>query len=123
MQRDIAYMKSLVTYVQLKKERKEEWKNVLEAAKQGDINTFTIIKSYENHHTIIDEHGEILGYRYQIKPDLLEKLAKTTGDLPHKGVNAGIRGNYPTRHYAVWHDYTKVPYVTSEYRKALLAKE
>jgi hypothetical protein len=123
MQKDMVYTKSTITYVELKGDRKGDQKDVLEAAKQGDINTFTVIKSYENHHAIIDERGEILGYRYRIKPDLLEKLAETTGDLPHKGVNAGIRGNYPTRHYAVWRDYAKVPYVTSEYRKELPASK
>ena len=61
MQRDIAYTKSPLTYVQLKEDRKGERKDVLEAAKQGDINTFTVIKS---HHAIIDERGEILGYQY-----------------------------------------------------------
>ena len=62
MQRDIAYTKFPVTYMQLKEDRKGKQKDVLEAAKQADINTFTVIKSYENHHVIIDERGEILGY-------------------------------------------------------------
>jgi hypothetical protein len=34
--------------------------------KHEDINTFTIIKSDENYHIIIDECGEILRYRYYI---------------------------------------------------------
>ena len=55
-------MISPVTYVQLKEDRKGRQKEVLEVVKQGDINTFMVIKSYENYHTIIDEHGEILGY-------------------------------------------------------------
>ena len=59
MQRDIAYTKSPLTYVQLKEDRKGEWKDVLEVAKQGDISTFTVIKSYENHHAIINECSEI----------------------------------------------------------------
>ena len=88
MQRDIAYTKSSVTYVQLKEDRKEERKNILEAVKQGDINTFTVIKSHENHHVIINECGKILGYRYHIKHDLLRMLEETTEDLPRTGVNA-----------------------------------
>ena len=38
---------------------------------------------------IINESGEILGYRYHIKLELLEILEETTADLPHTGVNAG----------------------------------
>ena len=48
-----------------------------------------VIKSHENHHAIIDERGEILGYRYRIKPDLLRTLEETTEDLPRTGVNTG----------------------------------
>jgi hypothetical protein len=55
------YIISLILYVQLKEDRKRRQKEVLEAAKQRDINMFMIIKSHENHHVIIDECGEILG--------------------------------------------------------------
>ena len=106
MQRGMTYTTSPVTYVELKEDRKGRQKDILEAAKQGDINTFTVIKSHENHHAIIDERGEILGYRYRIKPQLLETLAETTLNLPHTAVNTGNRGNYPTRHYTVWCDYS-----------------
>jgi hypothetical protein len=47
-------------------EREEKQKKVLEVMKQEDINTFTVIKSDENHYVIIDECSEILGYRYYI---------------------------------------------------------
>ena len=62
---------------------------VLEVAKQGDINTFTVIKSHENHYTIIDEEHDILRYWYCIKPELLRTLEETTAALPRTGVNAG----------------------------------
>ena len=117
------YMTSPITYVQLKEDRKGRQKEVLEAVKQGDMNTFTVIKSYKNHHVIIDERGEILGYRYCIKPDLLRTLEETTEDLPRTGVNAGNRGNYPTRYYTVWRDYKMEPYESAEYRKELLASK
>jgi hypothetical protein len=48
---------SLVMYVQLKEDRKGRQKEVLKIAKEGDINTFTVIKSDENHHEIIDERS------------------------------------------------------------------
>jgi hypothetical protein len=114
---------SPVTYVQLKEDRKGRQKEVLEAAKEGDINTFTVIKSHENHHAIIDERGVILGYRYRIHPEQLKTLEETTADLPHTGVNARNRGNYPTRHYTIWRDYSKVPFESAEYRKDLPASK
>jgi hypothetical protein len=88
-------------YVQLKEDRKGRPKEVLEVVKKGDINTFTVIKSDENHHVIIDEHGVTLGYRYHINPKLLKTLEETTADLSHMGVNTGKRGNYLIRHYTV----------------------
>ena len=123
MQKGMTRTTSPITYVQLKEDRKGVQKEVLEAAKQEDVDTFTVIKSHENHHAIIDERGEILGYRYRIKPQLLETLAETTSNLPHTGINAGNRGNYPTRHYAVWRDYSKKPFESSEYRKELPASK
>ena len=114
---------SPVTYVQLKEDRKGRQKEVLEVAKEGDINTFTVIKSNENHHEIIDERGVILGYRYRIKPNLLKTLEETTANLPCTGVNAGNRGNYPTCHYTVWCNYSIELYKSSEYRKELLASK
>ena len=47
-------------------DREGKQKEVLEVAKKEDINTFIVIKSDENDHTIIDECGKILGYRYYI---------------------------------------------------------
>ena len=122
-QKGMVYTISPVTYVQLKENRKGTQKEVLEAAKEEDINTFTVIKSDEKHHAIIDERGVILGYRYHVKPELLETLKETTADLPHTGVNAGKRGNYPTRHYTVWRDYSKEPYESADYRKELPASK
>src|SRR5580692_9680138 len=123
MQTDIVYTKSPIMYVQLKENRKGDPKKVLEVAKQEDTDTFMVIRSHENHHAIIDECGEILGYRYRIKPELLETLKETTAVLPHTKVNAGNRGNYPTRHYTVWRDFAMEPYESAEYRKELLASK
>jgi ACT domain-containing protein len=83
------YTISLILYVQLKEDRKGRQKEVLEAVKQRDINIFTIIKSHENHHVIIDKHSEILGYYYHIKDDLLRILKEITEDLSHMEVNTG----------------------------------
>jgi hypothetical protein len=88
-QKGMTYMTSPISYVQLKKDRKGTREKVLEVAKQGDINTFMVIKSHENHHAIIDEEHDILGYWYHIKLELLRMLEETTAALPRTGVNAG----------------------------------
>jgi hypothetical protein len=95
----------------------------LEVAKEGDINTFMMIKSDENHHVIIDKYSVTLGYRYHIKPNLLKTLEEMTLDLPRIGVNAGKRGNYPTCHYTVWRNYSKKLYESADYRKELPASK
>jgi hypothetical protein len=69
--------------------------------KQKDINMFTVIKSHENHHVIIDECSEILGYHYCIKNDLLRTLKEMTEDLTHMRVNTGNQENYLICHYTV----------------------
>ena len=84
----MTYTTPPITYVQLKEDRKGRQKEVLEVAKQGDMNTFMVIKSHENYYVIIDERGEILRYRYHIKTDLLRMLEETIEDLPCTGVNA-----------------------------------
>jgi hypothetical protein len=63
MQKNMTYTTSLVSYVELKEQKVGRQKEVVERAKEErDINTFTIINSYDNHHVIIDKRREILGY-------------------------------------------------------------
>jgi hypothetical protein len=124
MQKDMTYTTSPVSYVELKEKKVGRRKDVVEAAQEErDINTFTVINSHENHHAIIDERGEILGYRYRIKQEHLQTLEETTAALPPAKVNAGNRGDYPTRHYSVWRDYSAIPYASAEYRKDLPASK
>ena len=59
MQNGIQYTMSPITYVQLKDDARGNRREVLEAAKQGDINMFMVIKSGKDHHAIVDECGEI----------------------------------------------------------------
>ena len=83
-------MRSPVTYVELKEEKVGRQKDIMEAAQEErNVNMFTVIQSYENHHVIIDQYGEILGYRYCIKPKLLKTLREMTAALPPAKVNAG----------------------------------
>jgi hypothetical protein len=70
----MVYMIPPVTYMQLKEDRKGRQKKILEIAKEGDINMFMVVKSDENHHTIIDKRSVTLGYCYCIKPNLLKML-------------------------------------------------
>jgi hypothetical protein len=78
-----------VTYIELK-EKVERQKDIVEVVqKERNINTFMVIQSHENHHAIIDQYDEILGYRYHIKPELLNMLREITVALPSPKVNAG----------------------------------
>ena len=116
MQEGMTHTRSPVTYVELKEERVGRRKDVVEAAQEErNVNTFTVIQSHENHHAIIDQHGEILGYWYRIKPELLKTLGETTAALPPAKVNTSNRGDYPTYHYLVWHDYSAIPYASVDY--------
>jgi hypothetical protein len=55
-------------------------------AKEGrDVNTFTVIKSHKNHHAIIDQHGEILGYRFRINVTTLTMTANYEASIAMTG--------------------------------------
>jgi hypothetical protein len=83
-------MRSPVMYVELKEEKVGRQKDIVEAAQEErNVNTFMVIQSHENHHAKIDQHGEILGYRYRIKLKLLKTLREITAALPPVKVNAG----------------------------------
>ena len=123
IQKGMTYTTSPISYVQLKEDRKGTRKEILEEAKQRDVKTFTVIKSHENHHAIIDEQREILGYQYRIKLELLRMLEEMMAALPSMEVNAGNQGNYPTRYYIVWHNYSIEPYESAKYQKQLPASK
>ena len=108
LQQVIQYTRSRVSYSKLKARRKRKKLEVLKAVQDGVIEDFTVIESHEKHHAIVDRYGQVLGYRYRIKEELLETLSNSTLKLPRKRVKAGIRGGYPTRHYTVWRDYAMV---------------
>ena len=60
MQKDITYTTSPVSYVELKEQKVGKRKEVVDGAKEErDINTFTVINFYDNHHAIIDKCSEI----------------------------------------------------------------
>ena len=89
MQEGMTHTRSPVTYVELEKKVGRRKDVVVAAQEERNVNMFTVIQSHENHHAIIDQHGEILGYRYRIKPELLKTLRETTAALPPAKVNAG----------------------------------
>jgi hypothetical protein len=117
-QKDMTWTLSTVTYIELKEVLK---KGHIDAAKIGDPDTFMVIASGEEHHAIVDERGVILGYRYRIPEDLITTLTESSLKLPPTGMDAGVRGQYPTRHYAVWREYALEPFFSSEYQKDLPA--
>ena len=124
MQKDMTYTTSPVSYVELKEQKVGRRKEVVEGVKEErDINMFMVINSYDNHHVIIDECSEILGYRYHIKLEYLQTLEETTEALSPTKVNTSNRGNYPMCHYSVWRDYNAIPYASADYRRELPASK
>jgi hypothetical protein len=94
---------------------------VLKAAQDGVVEDFTVIESYKKHHAIVDMYSQVLGYHYRIKEELFETLSDSTSKLPRKRVKAGVRGDYPIRHYTVWRDYAIVPRESLEFKMQLPA--
>jgi hypothetical protein len=89
----------------------------LKAVWEEVVEDFTVIESHEKHYAIVDQYGNVLGYRHPIKKEFLETLINSTSKLPRKRVKAGVRGSYPTRHYTIWHDYALVPRESSEFKR------
>src|SRR5438045_9774780 len=88
---------------------------VLDTATAGDSSKFMVIPSSETHHAIVDSNGFLLGYCYHIPNDKLDKLIKSTTNLPFTRADAGKCSQYPTCHYTVWRKYTTDPSYSKEY--------
>ena len=112
---------SPITYIQLKDEKRKHYKSVLESTTTTNLDAFTVIISAAEHHSIVDDHGVILGYQCRIPQTLLATLSASSSQLPCTRVDAGICGQYPTHHYAVWKEYASKPHLSSEYKKDLPA--
>src|SRR5204862_1729602 len=116
-QESIQYTESPVKYITLKEDSKSTSKHlaVLDTATAGDSSKFMVIPSSETHHAIVDSNGFLLGYCYHIPNDKLDKLIKSTTNLPFTRADAGKRSQYPTCHYTVWRKYTTDPFYSKEY--------
>jgi hypothetical protein len=123
MQKGMEFSLSPVTYGELKERFKGRHATVIDAVQQGDPASFQVIRSDDCHHAIVDETGVILGYRYRIPAELLQALIDSTSELPARNIAAGVRGQFPTRHYVVWRDYAKEPFLSAEYRRDLPESE
>ena len=53
---------SPITYVQLKDRKRVNYESVLENATTANLDSFIIITSAAEHHSIVDNCGVILGY-------------------------------------------------------------
>ena len=76
MQKDMTYMTSSVSYVELKEQKVRRQKEVVEGVKEErDINTFIVINSYDNHHTdIVLSWNTYRCLKRQLRLCLLQKL-------------------------------------------------
>ncbi|KAI9854654.1 MAG: hypothetical protein M1824_000240 [Vezdaea acicularis] len=77
--KDIETIISPITYKDLKKTWRKKEHFELDPSQ---LPKFTRITSSNIHHQIIDTHGNLLVYRYQIPMSFVDKLLETTNSLP-----------------------------------------
>ena len=69
------------------------------------------------HHSpavVKDGDGVILAIRIDLPSTLIDTLRSTDSLLPRRGGRSTKRGQYSTRHYALWCDYSRNPYMSKE---------
>ncbi|KAI9789594.1 MAG: hypothetical protein M1816_005903 [Peltula sp. TS41687] len=83
------------------------------------VSTFTCKPSSPNPLEIRDTQGNLLGYRFRVPEAFINTLNTTQQILPKIKPIHTIIGDFKVRHYAMWADSTKSPFVSSEYRQQL----
>lgn len=84
------------------------------AEQPSAADTFAFYPSSLGPLEIKDKNGVLLGWRFRINKDLVQKLANTDSLLPDRtprrrggGGDPTVRGVFDARHYTVWADYGK----------------
>ena len=114
---------SPVSYLDLQEMSHVKAQIAIARATQRDPETFTVIPTAANHHLIQDDRGVTLGYRYRVPMPLLTGLATSTANLPATKMTDSVRGRFRNRHYAVWRDSAKLPYLNTEFKRDLPASQ
>ena len=69
--------------------------------------SYAVIESYKYH--------QLLAFRVPVPSGFISTLRTSHQLLPSRKTTAKQRGNYSSRHYALWGDYSSHPYMSSEY--------
>lgn len=85
----------------------------------SQITSFKSIPSVNNHHQVLDHHNNILVYRFRLPAPLVTTLTDCYSLLPQRSTPPTVRGDYTHDHYALWADYSKKIYYSSEYTRDL----
>ena len=69
---------------------------------------------YHSPAVVKDGNGVILAIRIDLPSTLIDTLRSTHSLLPRRGGGSTKRGQYSTRHYALWCDYSRNPFMSKE---------
>ena len=61
-----------------------------------------------------DKNGVLLAFRLQVPAEFMNTLNHSNADLPHGASSPGRRGKQVSRHYALWADFSRHPYMSGE---------
>ncbi|KAF8444359.1 hypothetical protein BGX38DRAFT_1197216 [Terfezia claveryi] len=87
-----------------------------EKVEEGELPKFEVVKSCPQPLIIKDKgSSNILAIRLRIPANLVQVLKEITNKLPKHRAKNHQRGEYTVRHYALWADYSKHPYMSKDY--------
>ena len=75
---------------------------------------FNFIPVQHSKVVVKDQNGVILAFQIEVPPTLMNILQATDRILPQQVGTSTKRGEYSTRHYALWSDYSRNPYMSKE---------
>ena len=61
-----------------------------------------------------DKNVVLLAFRIQVPAEFMNTLNHSNADLPHGASSPGRRGQHVSRHYALWADFSRHPYMSGE---------
>ena len=107
---------SPITYSTLKANFKHQIKPTGNSAL---LSTFTRKPSTPYPLQIQDSQGNLLGYRFRVPEEFIQTLNDSQQQLPAIPPIHTVRGDFQVRHYAIWADSAKSPFMSAEYRRQL----
>ena len=93
---------------------RELWK-ANQDVEENMLPSFKTIDTSYSEVAIRDLDGVLLALRVDLPDAYIDILNSSHLILPVRPPKVGKRGEYTTRHYALWADYSHHPYMSSEY--------